>query len=63
MRRSNNVKKLKMSMQELLEIDKKENPDKYASEEEKLKKIEDDIKNNKKPVKQERPKEDLIQAV
>ena len=61
MRRSNNVKKLKISMQELLEMDKKENPDKYLSDAEKLKKIEDDIKN--KAPKPERPKDELIQAV
>jgi hypothetical protein len=61
MRRSNNVKKLKISMQDLLEIDKKENPDKYLSEEEKVKKIEADIKN--KAPKPERPKDEVIQAV
>jgi len=31
MRRSNNIKKLKMSMEELLELDKKENPEKYET--------------------------------
>jgi hypothetical protein len=63
MRRSNNIKKLKMSMQELLDIDKIDNPDKYLSEDAKLKKIEDDIKSNKKAVKQERGKEEQLQAV
>jgi hypothetical protein len=43
MRRSNNVKKLKISMQDLLEMDKKENPDKYLPEEEK-KKLEEENK-------------------
>jgi hypothetical protein len=30
-RRSRNVKKLKMSFEELLELDKKENPEKYEA--------------------------------
>jgi len=34
MRRSNNTKKLKMSMEELLELDKKQNPEKYEPKEE-----------------------------
>jgi hypothetical protein len=34
MRRSNNTKKLKMSMEELLELDKKENPEKYEPKKE-----------------------------
>jgi hypothetical protein len=62
MRRSNNIKKLKLSMQDLLEMDKKDNPDKYLSEEEKVKKIEADIK-NKKSVKPEKPKDEQLQAV
>jgi DNA polymerase III alpha subunit len=33
-RRSNNVKKLRMSMEDLLEEDKKANPDKYAPKKE-----------------------------
>jgi hypothetical protein len=37
MRRSNNTRKLKMSMADLLEEDKKQNPDKYLPEEEKKK--------------------------
>jgi hypothetical protein len=36
MRRSNNTKKLKMSMEELLELDKKENPKKYEEKEKQL---------------------------
>jgi len=34
MRRSNNTRKLKMEMFELLELDKKENPEKYVPKEE-----------------------------
>jgi len=33
-RRSNNTKKLKMSMEELLELDKKENPENYKPKQE-----------------------------
>ena len=66
MRRSNNIKKLKMSMEELLELDKKENPEKYELKEElemwieaKKKKKEE----KKKGEKKERPKDEMVQAV
>lgn len=60
MRRSNNTRKLKMSMADLLEEDKKQNPNKYLPEEEK-KKLEEE--NQKKWVKTERPKDEIVQAV
>ncbi|MGB2111295.1 MAG: hypothetical protein ACPHY8_05715 [Patescibacteria group bacterium] len=45
MRRSNNVRKLKIPISELLEADKKENPDNYLPEAEK-KKLEEENKKN-----------------
>jgi hypothetical protein len=45
MRRSNSVKKLKIPMSDLLEADKKENPDKYLPDSEK-KKLEEENKKN-----------------
>ncbi len=60
MRRSNSVKKLKIPMSDLLEADKKENPDKYLPDSEK-KKLEEE--NKKNWVKIERPKDEIIQAV
>ena len=58
-RRSNNVKKLRMSMEDLLEEDKKANPDKYAPKKE-WEEWEEDKKEKKKV---ERPKEEILQAV
>ena len=58
-RRSNAVKKLKMSMSDLLELDKKNNPDKYLSNEEKKQQIVDE----KWKQKTEKPKDEIIQAV
>lgn len=60
MRRGNNVKKLKIPMSDLLETDKKENPDKYLPDSEK-KKLEEEKK--KDWIKAERPKDEVIQAV
>lgn len=55
-RRSNNIKKLKMSMEELLELDKKQNPEKYEEKKEK------ETKDNKK-IKKEPRKDEACQAV
>jgi DNA polymerase-3 subunit alpha len=65
-RRSNNIKKLKMSMEDLLELDKKENPEKYEPKEELEMWI--DAENKKKEdqknwIKKEQPKEEMVQAV
>ena len=60
MRRSNNVKKLKIPISELLEADKKENPDNYLPDAEK-KKLEEE--NKKNWIKKERPKDEIVQAV
>ncbi|MDD2871632.1 MAG: DNA polymerase III subunit alpha [Candidatus Gracilibacteria bacterium] len=68
LRRSNNIKKLKMDMSELLELDKKENPEKYLTDEEKAKELEMGIdaesskKDKEKTEKKER-KEEIVQAV
>ena len=65
-RRSNNVKKLKMSMEELLELDKKENPEKYEPKKELEMWIEaeKEKKEEKKKWKdKEKPKEEIVQAV
>jgi len=59
MRRSSNTKKLKMTMEELLEDDKKENPEKYIVQNDDKKDIVDKNKNPKKTEK----KEEIIQAV
>lgn len=56
-RRSSNTKKLKMSIEELLEIDKKENPEKYKDEKETEEKKSNS--NNSK----DRKKQELTQAV
>ena len=62
-RRSNNIIKLKMDMLDLLELDKKENPDKYLSEDEKKQELEMWLDSeNKKKEKVER-KEEIVQAV
>ncbi len=64
MRRSNNIKKLKMSMEELLELDKKENPEKYETLPQPSPQWEGvEGKNNKKTKKQERKKDEVVQAV
>lgn len=55
-RRSNNIKKLKMSFEELEEIDRLENPEKYEEVTEEKKKIKKENQNTKK-------KEELVQAV
>ena len=63
-RRSNNTKKLKMSMEELLELDKKENPEKYEEKVEEIEKMwldKKEEKKEKKPKKKE--KEEVISAV
>ena len=74
-RRSSNTKKLKMDMLELLELDKKENPEKYAPKEvvlgcEPKEELEMwiDAENKKKEdkktwEKKEAPKEEIVQAV
>jgi DNA polymerase-3 subunit alpha len=46
-RRSQNIKKLKMDFEELLELDKKENPEKYEEKVEWEKEINESEKNNK----------------
>lgn len=61
-RRSQNTKKLKMNFDELLEIDKRDNPDKYEIKEE-LEMWLDENWKIKKPLKKEAPKEEFIQAV
>ena len=61
MRRSNNTKKLKMSMEELLELEKKENPEKYEPKEELEMWI--DSEKKKKEEKSEEAKEEMVQAV
>ena len=68
-RRSSNVVKLKKSMDELLEEDKKNNPDKYIRKEiDEIKKLteseeeEKEIKKEKKEVKEKR-KEEIVQVV
>lgn len=58
-RRSQNTKKLKMSFDELLELDKKENPDKYESP----KDIEMWLDSEKEKIKKEQPKQEIVQAV
>jgi DNA polymerase-3 subunit alpha len=58
-RRSQNTKKLKMSFDELLELDKRENPDKY----EQVKDIEMWIDSEKEKTKKEPPKQEIVQAV
>ena len=60
LRRSSNTKKLKMDMLDLLELDKKENPEKYQ-EQAQEEKQEDGEK--KKVVKKERPKDEIVQGV
>lgn len=54
-RRSNNIKKLKMDFDELLELDKKENPEKYEEKKEEAKNKNNQTKKNRK--------EEIIQAV
>lgn len=62
MRRSQNIKKLKMDMHDLLEQDKKENPEKYLSEEEKARL--EEKKNPKENKNQKKEKKDeMVQAV
>jgi len=65
LRRSNNTKKLKMEMSELLELDKKENPEKYEPKEELEMWI--DAEKKKKEEKKKEPKkerkEEITQAV
>ncbi|MFK7779532.1 MAG: hypothetical protein QM490_00055, partial [Candidatus Gracilibacteria bacterium] len=79
MRRSNNTKKLKMDMSELLELDKKENPEKYEPKDKVNSEgregglgqelemgIEAEKKkkeDKKKGIKKERPKDEIVQAV
>ncbi|NVP17200.1 DNA polymerase III subunit alpha [Candidatus Gracilibacteria bacterium] len=58
-RRGQNTKKLKMSFEELLEIDKLKNPEKY----EPPKDIEMGINSEKDKQKKELPKEEIVQAV
>lgn len=61
-RRSNNIKKLKMEMFELLELDKKENPEKYEIKEE-LEMWIDAEKKKKLENKNWEKKEEIVQAV
>lgn len=58
-RRSQNTKKLRMSFEELLELDKKENPDKYETP----KDIAMWIDSEKEKIKKEQPKQEIVQAV
>lgn len=60
-KRSKNTKKMKMDFEKLLELDKKENPEKYFSEEEKIKNAENES-NWKKEIKKEY-KEEIVQTV
>ena len=62
MRRSQNTKKLKMEFDELLELDKQQNPEKYEPKEE-LEMWLDENGKPKKPKKKEQPKEEMVQAV
>lgn len=75
-RRSSNTKKLKMEMSELLELDKKENPDKYILEEDLEMGIDAEKKTRwiskqekvpwgkkEKIEKKDAPKEEIVQAV
>ena len=62
LRRSNNTKKLKMEMSELLELDKKENPEKYEPKEELEMWLDAEEKKKEKKQKKER-KEEITQAV
>jgi len=62
MRRSQNTKKLKMDFDELLELDKQQNPEKYEPKEE-LEMWLDENGKPKKPKKKEQPKEEMVQAV
>ncbi len=63
-RRSNNTKKLKMSMEELLELDKKQNPEKYEEKVEEIEKMWLDKKEEKKVKKpKKKEKEEVIWAV
>jgi len=65
MRRSSNVIKLKMDMFKLLELDKKENPEKYLNEEEKVEELQSvGLKeNNINLDKKNKQKDEVIQAV
>ena len=60
-RRSNKVQKLRMDFDELLELDKKENPEKY--EEKKIEEIWTDKKKEEKPKNKAERKETPIQAL
>lgn len=69
-RRSQNTKKLKMEFDELLELDKKENPDKYKIEDEKkqelgmwIEKVGKETEKWNSKEKKEAPKEEMVQAV
>ncbi len=62
-RRSNNIKKLKMSMEELLELDKKDNPEKYTSPQPSPQGEGAKSKNEKLKPKKEKQKEEIVQAV
>ena len=59
-RRSQNTKKLKMDFEELLELDKKENPEKYEDLSE-VSAIEDEKKQKKQPKKDR--KQEIVQAI
>ena len=61
-KRSRNTKKMKMSFDKLEELDRKENPEKYFSEEEKLKQSEQEVSGEKKTLKKEY-KEEIVQTV
>ena len=61
-KRSRNTKKMKMSFDKLEELDRKENPEKYFSEEEKLKQAEELASWEKKAQKKEY-KEEIVQTV
>ena len=61
-RRSNNTKKLKMDFEELLELDKQENPEKYEKEVPEMW-VEAEKKEEKKTKKKEPKKQEVAQAV
>jgi DNA polymerase III subunit alpha len=63
-RRSTNTRKLKMSMEELLELDKKENPEKYEIlSQSSLSGEGEEGEKNKKEKKKDKPKDEIAQAV
>ncbi|USN57889.1 MAG: hypothetical protein H6767_06070 [Candidatus Peribacteria bacterium] len=62
-RRSSNIKKLKMSMEELLEIDKKEHPEKYEKDSIEDTQTGSDGNESKKASQRVEEKQEIVQAV